>query len=671
MNNLTKHIILLFLCALTNLTYAQDNTIKKSTQKIIIGGKRYIIHKVEEGHTLYAISKLYNVRIEDLLKANNREKPEISKGEFLKIPISNSNVRLSEIYSKKDHSYLYHTVAKGETLYSISKKFSISIEDLKKHNPGLSNSLKLGQRINIPRLDQISQRKQQKPKAKKKIFLYNVKQGDTEYSISNKFSLKIKKFRKLNPQLKGRSLQIGEWVNIPKYLVPESIIKKAEQEEKKELEKSKKQKTDTVAIHQIENNQYQNQVSYTDNQEDEKEIVEQINLLNKKDVKIAMFLPLYLKKNDSIQNNYKKIHGKQRSFSSKIIYGKSKDFLRFYQGVMTAVDTLINQGYSVDLDVFDTERSNFIVRRRLLEITDKDYDFIIGPVYPNTFDIVSEFAAQKEIPIISPLAGKSNNIDTNPYIIQLNLSTKSLCGKLSNYVCSDYQKKNLIIVHPENYKHLSESDLVTNIEQKLFEDGDFWKNEEAGFQKIAFDNKIITNLKHTLKDSCENLILIPSSKQSTVENIITNLNVMAQDYDIRVVGFPIWQRFNSIEPDIFFNIKLSVYSPYYINYQDQRVEVFLNKFREKYSCEPTDFSFRGYDMFNYFTRFVCKYGKEALKQLPKYNHNGLQSNFIFERISENGGFENIGGYLINYNKDFKISHTNSNKILSEVEDNNI
>lgn len=150
MNKLAP-LTLIFVCVF-QLLFAQENTPKpvtKSTTKVNIEGESVYIHKVEQGQTLYAISKAYNVLISDIELSNDSLKNGLKAGMELKIPI------LSDKKSKKvelDNSgkFILHVVEKKQTLYAISKKYNVSSEDIQKANPETASGLKEGIVLKIP-----------------------------------------------------------------------------------------------------------------------------------------------------------------------------------------------------------------------------------------------------------------------------------------------------------------------------------------------------------------------------------------------------------------------------------------------------------------------------------------------------------------------------------------
>ncbi|MBL7943817.1 MAG: LysM peptidoglycan-binding domain-containing protein, partial [Flavobacteriales bacterium] len=100
----------------------------------------FLLHEVKKKETLYSISRLYNLDVYELSAANPGSDKGVKKGEVLRIPVK----------TKALANYQIHTVKAGETLYSLAKSYSITRDELIAANPGLSESLQVGQQINIP-----------------------------------------------------------------------------------------------------------------------------------------------------------------------------------------------------------------------------------------------------------------------------------------------------------------------------------------------------------------------------------------------------------------------------------------------------------------------------------------------------------------------------------------
>ena len=141
---LRKIICIVFLMSVSvGIVFSQT---EKSEKTIVINNKLFYSHKVEKGQTLYRLSKMYQVSVEEITAYNPNTQEGLKIGEIVYIPASKQEVEPKTV--KIDS--VFHTVEKGETLYGIARKYEINVETIKKANPSISETLTIGERIYIP-----------------------------------------------------------------------------------------------------------------------------------------------------------------------------------------------------------------------------------------------------------------------------------------------------------------------------------------------------------------------------------------------------------------------------------------------------------------------------------------------------------------------------------------
>ena len=148
--------------------------------KYLTTGKIYTVIK---GDSLYKIAQKYHITVDELKKLNNLSSSNLTIGMKLKIPVSSSTTNNEEM-SSSTKTYTYQ-VKKGDTLYQIAKNNNTSVAKLKKLNNLSSNTLTIGQTLLIP-------------SSEEEYFIYIVVRGDTLYQIAKKNNTTIDEIKKLN-----------------------------------------------------------------------------------------------------------------------------------------------------------------------------------------------------------------------------------------------------------------------------------------------------------------------------------------------------------------------------------------------------------------------------------------------------------------------------------------
>ena len=162
---------------LTSNTLQIGEVLRIPTKEIYEGEENVYI--VQKGDTLYSIAAANNTTVDELKKANNLTSNILSTGQLLKIP----SALLPE------STYI---VKKGDSLYSIANKYNTTVDELKRINNLTSNILSIGQVLKLPS-DKVSDVEKEE-----NTISYTVQKGDSLYSIARKYSTTIDKIKDLN-----------------------------------------------------------------------------------------------------------------------------------------------------------------------------------------------------------------------------------------------------------------------------------------------------------------------------------------------------------------------------------------------------------------------------------------------------------------------------------------
>ena len=154
------------------------------------------LYVVKKGDSLWSIAKKYGLSVDELKRMNDLKSNMLSIGQVLKV--SGVSEFINDIY----------IVRAGDTLYSIASRYGISVNDLKNYNNLVNNSLSIGQQLFIPTgqdtLDLIGT----------DYDTYIVKSGDNLYNIALKYNTGIDNLKKIN-NLISNDLIVGQQLLVP------------------------------------------------------------------------------------------------------------------------------------------------------------------------------------------------------------------------------------------------------------------------------------------------------------------------------------------------------------------------------------------------------------------------------------------------------------------------
>jgi peptidoglycan DL-endopeptidase LytF len=198
-----------------------------TSDTLTIGQKLVIpkhIHTVQSGDTLYSISRKYSVTVDSVKAANQLTSTTLSLNQKLIIPAVLEVVQPpTNSETTQTTSSVNHTVVAGDTLYSIAKKYSTTVDTLKKTNQLTSDVLSLGQTLTIPQAGMEPPPPVPTTSSPTVPDTYTVVSGDSLYSIALKFGLTVDDLRARNA-LVSDVLRIGQVLRITEAATQPSTI---------------------------------------------------------------------------------------------------------------------------------------------------------------------------------------------------------------------------------------------------------------------------------------------------------------------------------------------------------------------------------------------------------------------------------------------------------------
>ena len=365
-----------------------------------VGGRLVYRYPVKQAEGLWRISKNFNVTQDEILALN----PELQTtglrfGQVILIPVpqdqqQNTEENVADGQADAEQDYIVHDVVKGETLYSLSKSYGVTVEAIEELNPKVKRrGLKADQQIKIPRVVE-----------------------------------KVK-----SPDLQKRELAADTTAtqSVPAVTAPlaESQLQNADSSQLKAYTRGQVDKAKQMVL----------EIKQSDVQSDldarqpafrpESVALEEDSGMLAIPMRIALLLPFCTEtvKRDANLNR----------------------FMEFYQGVLLALKQLQDEGMRFDLYVYDTDKIDTRMPGILARPEMRNIDAIIGPAYPSQVDMAAEFAKENKIAMIVPFTSKVKDIDNNPYILQFNPTDDLVNLAISDYLAErELTTKSILVSTP-------------------------------------------------------------------------------------------------------------------------------------------------------------------------------------------------------------------------------
>lgn len=558
--------------------YAQEyesTPVTISKEKLKINGQVCYSHIVLEKQTLFSISKAYNVTIEDIYKYNPSVK---EKG------LQKNSILIIPVVEKPEQQEI--EAAEDKEAYAEGQ---VKQEQQEQQEQPVRNAE-----------DQV--KKEEGGKAASEQTVHIRKWYEDLDMIARRYGVTVESIMKANG-LKGRKLS-----NRQRLIIPSS--------------------SDAVPEEEIPSENDSDEVAASDTtQTDDSTTAHRPGILEglffpKKDISMSLILPL-------------KATGTSASAGN----------MDFYSGVLLAVYDAGEAGTGCDLAVYDCADGRGITKESL-----EGRDFIIGPVSRGDLTSALELGTDTRA-IISPLDQKAASLTgefTN--MIQAPTPLEIQYKDLMDWIREDMQYSDRFIVITE--KGAVQTEVTTQMKAAADSSGMEYKNLSYS---ILEGRNVTGSLEYIMTESGTNRVYIASDSEAFVNDVVRNLNLMIhKKYEVVLYAPSRIRSYETIEVENFHNTSLKVSTGYYIDYEDPRVQEFLLKYRALFNAEPTQFAFQGYDLAKFFIGMTSKYGNRWMNKLEESDASMLQSTYRF-RKDGNGGYVNTGVRRIVYNEGWIVS----------------
>lgn len=496
-----------------------------------------------------------------------------------------------------------HIVLEKQTLYSISKAYNVSIEDIYEYNPSVKeNGLKKNSILIIPIAaeEETATTDETSETPQKDNITHIVKWFEDLDVIAEKYGVTAQSIMQLN-NLKGRKLARRQKLLIPS---PGETVKV----ETTPVEEKAAVSDTTATVDSSARDKVRDLFSGL--------------FPSKKDAKVSLLMP----------------------FKADGITG-SKSSMDFYSGALLAIYSLGNEGISIDMNVYDIADGNISIPAEELEKN----DMIIGPVSSGDIGRLLETAPQVKA-LISPLDQRAASYaKVHDNVIQAPVPSYLQYQDLASWIKEDMQPGDRVLVISE--KAAKPTQTIQDMQAAIDSSGVTYSPLSYS---ILEGRNVTGSLEYLMTETGVNRVYITSESEAFVNDVVRNLNIMIyKKYNVVLYATSRIRSFETIEVENFHNTSMHVSLGYYIDYSDSRVMDFLLKYRALFNTEPSQAAFQGYDITRYFIGLYSKYGQKWMEKLSETDMSMLQTSFRF-RHEDGKGYTNTGVRRIIYGDDWSV-----------------
>jgi LysM repeat protein len=550
--------------------------------------EKYRSHIVKRGETIATISNKYGISERAILKLNPDSKDGLRENAVIILPNNGVIVKPGT-----GRSFIIHKVRKRETLFSLSQKYNVTIDDIKKFNKQLyATSLRKNDKIKIPQGEPVVSAETEVTTNTEvaAIDKHAVKPKETVYGIARMYGITMNELIALNPGL-TTDLPVGTVLNVPGKAVtvtanidderygfytvkPKEGFYRIEknlgmtEEEIVALNPYAKDGLKEGMILKIPKGiamiEASGSITTTD-------LERTIN--NRETRRIALMLPFQLSKTQVDSLDSKDVL--KRSSAMRVA-------LDFYSGALLATEFMKDKGVSTIVDVYDTEGRESKVSSIINSNNFSEVDAVIGPLLGVTVARAAADLKRENIPVFSPLSNRA--IDMTSNLFQTIPSDAMLGDRLLKYMKPLAVDKNVIII-TDGKSASDKAKLVA-----AFPGATLISPREQGYIYVADVDKKLTSTK-------ENWVILASENPIIVSNVVPMLNGIPGDYNIRLFTM---DKNNAYESDDVSNVQLAnlnfTFPSVNKSYDYSAKNAFLISYKNKHGVVPNRFAVRGFDV---------------------------------------------------------------------------
>lgn len=532
-----------------------------------------ISHTVERGETVYSIARRYNVTTDAIYAMNPDSQYGVKAGDVLVIDPGSS-------LSHTEGGYLYHTVKSGETLYSVAHRYNTGVDDLMRINPGLSESnFKAGMTVRIvPDTDSKATGRAERRRVVS-VTNYRVGRKDTWMSISRATGVAPELLKEANPEV--GVLEKGMVLAVPRT----EVVPEAQMDVKED-----------------------SSGSTSDSQEDLSESLNGFPVTGDlPEVRVSVLI-------EDIASN--------------------KD-MEFARGFLLAVDKLKKEPYHISVGIID---GSVTCDSIIAELSSFNPNLIVTTHEKNYPVCVAEYAQDRGVKALNVFDVKNESYVTNSEMVQLLTPSEYFNGSVARYLADRFEGYTLVVAGDES----ADDGILSALRAAMNYSGERVVPVSALADMDLSENEDILVYGTALK----------KNEIGSLLDKVVSLRQKAPESEIALVGRPNWIAYADAFSDKYSEAVAYIPSRFYFDPDLSACREMIEDYRKMYGHTPVKsfpvYAVAGYDVAGHFIPGIAASGGDFNEPLP---HTAtLQTDFELVRSGDSRGFYNPVVYLVKFNE---------------------
>ncbi|MCB9071809.1 MAG: LysM peptidoglycan-binding domain-containing protein [Prevotellaceae bacterium] len=589
----------ILLCAILVLVGISVSAQALNYPIVQVDGKNYYSYTVEPKDGLYAISRKFGVSQADLHACNKGLQSGLTIGQIILVPVVGPVVK-----ENPTGTFITHEVLPKQTLYSLSRQYGVSVDELIANNPEAASGLTIGMQLKIPvKTLQTSKQtvktsvptppvvtkieKEEKTEMPQRTHV--VQRKETLYSISRQYNVSVEELARAN---NITSIKVGQ----------ELVIPMPQKEEQTTVEEPSVRVVENpiLAVKKAD-------LDLLNNTQSVKPVVHNPNAL-----RIAVLLPFMLE--------------------TPYIDASVNYFWDFYRGILLGLNEVKKSGISVDLYTFDIEKNQGTLDSVLRLPVLKTMDLIIGPAYSNQVAAVSRFSRDNRIHMVVPFTSKIELDDSHEFLLQFNPSQDVLLPLVAQTMVDRFSSSNFIIA-----RFTGKQDKANALADEVIK---ALAAKRKTYRELQLSTSNVDTLK-TLAGRNKTLLFLATTRLDVVSSLLPQIETLGLPA-LQIWGFEDWKQWVNFHEGTY----------YYSLFKKKDTSTYQANYKQWYGeLSPINipmYDLIGYDLINYTTAALKAKRKNMSAAFGNVECDLLQSEFKFQKVKSGTHWMNMSWSLFGY-----------------------
>ena len=332
--------------------------------------------------------------------------------------------------------------------------------------------------------------------------------------------------------------------------------------------------------------------------------------------------------------------------------GDGRRMLEYYRGLLMACDSLKQEGISVDIKAWNTDDKTD-VSKILMRETTHPFDVLVGPLYSKQVTALSAYSNAYGTKVLIPFSIEAKQqLSTTPNLYQVYQNTADFNESVISRYLEKFAGYHTVLIDCND----------TTSKKGIFTFGLRKRLDTMGRDYSITNLKSSENLfAKAFSTTQPNVVILNTGRSPELNVAFAKLNnLLAGNPQLKVTlfGYTEWMMYTKYNLDNFYRYNVYIPAAFYTNPLSSKTARIEKKYRWNFHADMMQalprFAITGFDHGYFFLKGIHQYGMKFTGAPGTMGYEAIQSPLRFERVSNEGGWQNKTLLLVHYTPEHRV-----------------